>query len=167
MVLKGSRFSGTAILDLNLTEHFWALILASLANTLLLFPLASLSSRTGVPIDVPGGVALQESVLIILLLLVMLSSLPERAWRWGYVLASFLFIGYAILQMASSFIRALDFISQLQTVGIDVKGYIGPSYLVILGSTVSLLLTILLLKRSYGRLIGVKTGKGVVRGEYL
>ncbi len=167
MVLKNSRFSWTAILDLNLAEHFWALILVSLANALLLFPLSSLSSRVGAPVDILMSIVLQESVLMILLLLVMLSSLPERAWRWGYVLASLLFIGYAILQMASRFIQALDFISQLQASGVDVQGYIGPSYLIILGSTVSLLLTILLLRRSYGRLIGVRTEKGTVQAEYL
>jgi hypothetical protein len=156
-----------AILDLNLAEHFGALILASLANTLLLFPLSYLSSRVGAPVDLLGSIALQESALIVLLLLVMFSSLPERTWRWGYVLASFLFIGYAILQMASRFIQALDFISQLQASGVDVQGYLAPSYAIILGSTISLILTILLLRRSYGRLIGVRTEKGTVRAEYL
>lgn len=157
MVLKDSRLSRRALLDLNLTEHFWAFILVSLADTFLLFQLSSLASRVGAPVDVLGSMAVQELVLAILLLVVVLSSISERVWRWGYVVASFLFIGYAMLQMASRFIQALDSISQLQARGIDVQGYLGPSYLLILGSTVSFLLTILLLRRAYGKLIGART----------
>ncbi len=157
MVLKDSRLSWRALVDLNLTEHLWAFILVSLADSLLLFQLSSLGSQLGTPIDVLGSMALQELVLAILLLVVVLSSVSERHWRWGYVVASFLFIGYAMLQMASRFIQALNFISQLQGRGVDVQGYLGPSYLLVLGSTVSFLLTILLLRRAYGKLIGART----------
>ncbi len=167
MNLEDSRLSRKALVDLNLTEHFWAFILVSLADSLLLFQVASLASRVGAPVDVPGSMALQESVLAILLLLVVLSSLSERVWRRGYVVASFLFIGYATLQMASRFVLALNYVSQLQVSGVDVQGYLGPSYLLILGSTVSFLLTILLLRRSYGRLIRAWTERGTILAEYL
>ena len=79
----------------------------------------------------------------------------------GNVVASFLFIGYAVLQMANRFILALHFISQLQVSGVDVQGYLGPAYLLVLGSTVSFLLTILLLRRAYGKLIRARTPIGV------
>lgn len=140
-------------MDLNLTEHFWAFILVSVADSLLLFQLSSLASQVGTPVNVLGSMAVEESFLTILLLIVVFSSTSKTAWRLGYIVASFLFIGYAMLEMASGFIQALDFVSQLQVRGVDVQGFLGPAYLLILGSTVNLLLAILLLRRAYGKLL--------------
>src|SRR2546425_3418131 len=153
MILEDSRLSRRALVDLNLAEHFWAFILVSVADSLLLFQLSSLASQVGTSVNVLGSMAVQESVLAFLLFVAVLSGTSKTAWRLGYVLASFLFIGYAMVQMASGFIQALDFVSQLQVRGVDVQGFLGPAYLLILGSTVSFLLAILLLRRAYGKLL--------------
>ncbi len=144
-----------------------AFVLASLANNLLLFNQASLALRAGSHVDVLVLMLFQEGLLAILILGVVVSSLSKLGWRWQYVLACFLFTGYAGLQMAGTFVSTLELVPTLQSEGIGVQEYLGTSYMLALGSAASYVLSILLLRRAYGRMLRAKTEPRAVRAEFL
>jgi len=167
--LQHGDLSLRTILRLGRSEHVLALVLASLANSLLLFNRASLASRAGsnVGVDVLASALVQEGLLAILVLGIVVSSLSKFGWRWQYVLACFLFTGYGGLQMAGTFVSMLELVPALQSKGIGPQDYLGSSYMIALGSAVCYLLSILLLRRAYGRLLRVKTAAQAIPAEFL
>jgi len=148
----------------NLVEHLAVYFLASLAVALLLYEQSQLSPRAGVQVDTLELALIQQAVMALLLFGVLI---PVYAWypkRWAYALASILFAGYSGTRMTAAFTATLGLVPTLDARGIPISDYQGTFYLLSLAAAISYILTILLLKRSYGR-VGVGEARNVVHQD--
>ena len=132
-------------------------VLASLAYGLLLLEQSQLSSRAGVSFDILASVLVQESLMAVLLVVVAFAGAVKRAWRYLYVFAATVFASYAGLGVVTRFNATLELVVPLEAKGIPISDYQGTFYVLALVSAISYLLMILLLRRSYGKLLSVKT----------
>ncbi len=147
----------SSLLKLNAREYLSAYVIASLAYGLLLFEQSQLASRVGQQVDVPLLVFSQELFMAILVFGVALAGAARAAWRWLYGGASTLFAVYAGIGLASRFNATLELVVPLESMGIPISDYQGTFYLLALGAAIGYLLTILVLRRSYGKLLSVRT----------
>ncbi len=146
----------SGLLKLNAREYLLAFILASLAYNLLLFEQSQLASRAGQGVDIPILVFSQELFLGILVFALAFTGVARVAWRWLYVGASGFFAGYAGLSMISRFTATLELVPILASNGVPISDYQGSFYFLALIAAISYLLVILILRRSYGKLVSVR-----------
>ena len=146
----------SGIVRLNIATHLAIYILASLAIALLLFEQSQLSSRAGVQFDVLSTSLVQQSVMAVLLLGLVAAYRWTRR-RWPYAVAAILFAGYSGTRLAAAFNGTLELVVPLESKGIPISDYQGTFYGLALTASFSYLLMILLLRRSYGKLVSVRT----------
>ncbi len=154
----------SGLLKFNAPEYLTAYFLASLAYNLLLFEQSQLASRAGQQVNIPLLVSTQEAFLTVLVLAVAFTGAARGAWRWLYVGASVLFAGYAGLSMISRFTATLELVPLLTSNGVPISDYQGSFYILALIAAISYLLVILILRRSYGKLVSVR-GLGIQQGS--
>jgi len=140
------------IVRLNVREYLVAYVLASLAFGLMLFEESQLSSRAGVNVDSLTLVLVQESIMAVLLIAMAFSS-TMKSWRYTFVIAATVFGGYAGLGMVTRFNASLELVTPLENLGVPISNYQGTFYLLALTAAILYITTVLLLRRSYGKLL--------------
>jgi len=162
------------LLRINAREHLTIYALASLANVLLSIPqylavntalelsinpkgsTASLinqyGSSTGLTLDFLRSAFIFQGIIAILVMGVA-GSMLSRRWRWQYVATSFIVSAYLAYHLGGKFVNALGWIGLLETSGVDASGIYADLFWFGLGTTICYLLVILVLRKSYGRLM--------------
>jgi hypothetical protein len=163
------------LLRINAREHLTIYALASLANVLLSLPqylavntalelsinpkgsTASLinhyGSSTGLTLDFLRSAFIFQGIIAILVMGVAGSMLSRRRWRPQYVATSSLVSAYLAYHLGGKFVNALGWIGLLETSGINASGIYADLFWFGLGTTICYLLVILVLRKSYGRLM--------------
>jgi hypothetical protein len=163
------------ILRINAREHLTIYTLASLANVLLSIPrylavntalelginpkgsTASLinqyGSSTGLTLDFLRSALIFQGIIAILVTGVAGSMLSRKRWKSQYVATGFLVSAYLAYHLGGKFLNTLGWIGLLETSGIDASGIYADLFWFGLGATICYLLVILVLRRSYGRLM--------------
>jgi len=134
-----------------LRVHVAVYILTTFAILLLLYEQAQLASRAGLPpVDVVQ-IIVQQGVLAALVGLLGVGYGWFRK-RWFYAMAALLFAGYSATRLAAAFTQTLGLVPKLESIGIPISDYQGTFYVLALAAAISYLLTILLLRKTYGSL---------------
>ena len=163
------------LLRVNAHEHLSVYALASLANVLLSIPqylavnkalelginskgstagLINLyGSSIGLTLDFLGSAFIFQGIMAILVMGVVGSTLSRRRWRVQYVATGILVSTYLAYHLGGKFLNALGWIGLLETSGVDASGIYADLFWFGLGTTICYLLVILVLRRSYGRLM--------------
>jgi len=144
------------LLKLNAKEYVLAYVLASLSYGLLLLEESQLAPRAGQGVDVLLLVSVQETLMAVLVLGVAFAGAARVAWRWLYVSAATLFAAYAGVGLTSRFTATLELVIPLESRGIPISDYQGSFYVLALTAAFSYVLAILLLRRSYGKLVSAR-----------
>jgi hypothetical protein len=161
-------------LGTNAREHLTVYILASLANILLSIPqylavstalelginpkgstaglINQYGSSTGLTLDFLRSTLIFQGIIAILIMGIV-GSMLSRRWRWQYVATSFLVSAYLAYHLGGKFVNALGWIGLLETSGVNVSGVYADLFWFGLGTTICYLLIILVLRRSYARLM--------------
>jgi hypothetical protein len=161
-------------LGTNAREHLTVYILASLANILLSIPqylavstalelginpkgstaglINQYGSGTGLTLDFLRSTLIFQGIIAILIMGIV-GSMLSRRWRWQYVATSFLVSAYLAYHLGGKFVNALGWIGLLETSGVNVSGVYADLFWFGLGTTICYLLIILVLRRSYARLM--------------
>ena len=134
-----------------LQAHLTVYLLTTLAILLLLFEQSQLASRVNTQSTGMEEILVQQSVMAVLLGS-LVAAYGWRENRWVYVLSAILFAGYSGTRLAAAFSQTLGLVPALEDKGIPISDYQGAFYLLALAAAICYLLTILLLRRSYGRL---------------
>jgi hypothetical protein len=135
----------------NLQVHLMTYLLATLAIFLLLLEQSELASRANSLSTSLADILVEQVVLAVLLGLLLVTYGRTRI-RWQYALSAILFAGYSGTRLAAAFSQTLGLVPALENEGVPISDYQGTFYLLALASAICYLLTILLLRRSYGRL---------------
>jgi len=138
---------------LNISNHFAIYVLSSLAIGLLLIEQAQLSSRAGVQANILGPVLVQQSIMAVLILGLLTPAYTWTRQHWPYALACILFAGYSGSRLAAAFNATLGLVPTLDSEGVPISDYQGTFYVLALSAAFCYLLMILLLRRSYGKLV--------------
>lgn len=164
---------------LNPGEHATIYILATVANLLLSIP-EYLAVRTAVISNIPvdgsaaglissyglgSGLTLDflwtllifQGLLAIVLLTLLGSALLDRGWRLVYIFAGMFISGFVGYWIASKFLRTLNWISLLQNAGVDSSGVYSDLFWFGLVATVCYIAMILILRRSYDKLVATRS----------
>ncbi len=131
--------------------HLTIYVLTTLAILLLLFEQSQLATRVGIQSTSLEEFLVQQFVLGGLLV-VLVGAFGKIENRWMYGLFAVLFAGYSGSRLAAAFSRTLGLVPALENQGVPISDYQGSFYLLALASAVCYLMTILLLRRCYGRL---------------
>ncbi len=141
--------------------HLVLYFLATTAILLLVFEHSQLAARLGGYSTDLEEILVQQSVLSLLLgLLIVTYEWIENRWAYGF--SAILFAGYAGTRLAAAFSQTLGLVPALENQGVPISDYQRTFYLLALAAAVCYLLSILLLRRSYGRLIMKHSNKSVV-----
>jgi hypothetical protein len=163
------------LLRINAREHLAIYALASLANALLSIPqyltvntalglginpkgttetlINQYGSSTGLTLDFLRSALIFQGIMAILVMGVAGSVLSRRRWRLQYVATGFLVSAYLAYHLGGKFVNALGWIGLIETSGVDASGIYADLFWFGLGTTICYLLVILVLRRSYGRLM--------------
>jgi hypothetical protein len=163
------------ILRINAREHLTIYTLASLANVLLSIPqylavntalelgidpkgsteslINQYGSSTGLTLDFLRSALIFQGIMAILVMGVAGSMQSRTRWRPQYVATGFLVSAYLAYHLGGKFVNALGWIGLLETSGVDSSGIYADLFWFGLGTTICYLLVILVLRRSYGRLM--------------
>ena len=134
-----------------LQAHLTIYFLATVAILLLLFEQFQLATRVHLEPVGWAEILVQQFLLAVFLGLLMVS----YGWienRWLYVSFAILFAGYSGTRLAAAFSETIGLVPSLDQIGVPLSDYQGTFYLLALASAFCYLLTILLLRRSYGKL---------------
>jgi len=134
----------------NIVDHFAIYILASIAIGLLLYEQSQLSSRVGVQGDILGQALIQQTIMAFLLVGFLIPAHSISSKRWPYAVAAILFAGYSGSRLAAAFSATLGLVPTLQAKGIPISDYQTTFYFLALAAAISYVLSILLLRKSYG-----------------
>ncbi len=162
------------MLRVNAREHLGVYALATLANFLLSVPqylavntalglginpsgtTASLISQygsiTGLILDFLRSSLLFQEVIAVMVIGLAGSASSRKGWRWQYVLTGVFIATYLAYHLGGKFLNALGWIGVLETSGVNVSGVYGDLFWFGLGATISYLLVILVLRRSYEKI---------------
>jgi hypothetical protein len=163
------------LLRINAREHLTIYALASLANVFLSVPqylavstalrlginpkgttetlINQYGSSTGLTIDFLRSALIFQGIMTILVMGVVGAMLSRRRWRVQYVATGLLVSAYLAYHLGGKFVNALGWIGLLETSGVDVSGIYADLFWFGLSTTICYLLVILVLRRSYGRLM--------------
>jgi hypothetical protein len=166
------------MLRVNAREHLAIYVLATLANFLLSVPqylavntalelavnpkgttasfIAQYGSTNGLVLDFLRSGLIFQGVMGVLLIGLVGSASSRRGWRWQYALTSVFISTYLAYHLGGKFLNALGWIGVLETSGVNVSKVYGDLFWFGLASTVCYLIVVLVLRRSYGRLKGVR-----------
>ena len=162
-------------LGVNARDHFTVYCLASLANLILSVPqfqavnsaldmgfhpqgmtgtlISRYGSKTGLLLDFAMGILIFQGVLGVLIIGMSASASPRKGWKWQYSAIGLLFSSYVAYHLGGKFLNALGWVGVLETSGYDVSGVYGDLFWSGLLATILYLLSILFLRRSYGKLM--------------
>ena len=152
MSLLSFRF----LLNLTLPEHILAYVLASASNSLLLLPLSQFAAKAGQHIDVFPAIALHQLLLGVLIILLAISGMFGRTWRWQYPVTGILFAGYVASRMSTRFLTGLESINSVASQGISIAGDVPTLYLYGLAAAGTFTGMILSMRRAYGKLASAR-----------
>ena len=158
----------------NAREHLATYALATLANFLLSVPqylavnttlelginpngttaslIAQYGSSTGLVLDFLRSGLIFQGVMAVLVTGLVGSASSRRGWRWQYALTGVFISTYLAYHLGGKFLNALGWIGVLETSGVKVSGVYGNLFWFGLGTTITYLFVILVLRRSYGKL---------------
>lgn len=159
---------------INSREHLATYALATLANFLLSIPqylavntalelginpkgttatlITQYGSSTGLFFDFLRSGLIFQGLMAVLVLGLVGSASSRRGWRWQYTLTGMLFSLYLAYYLGGKFLNALGWIGVLDTSSVNVSGVYADLFWFGLGATVCYLVTILVVRKSYGKL---------------
>jgi hypothetical protein len=163
------------VLRVNAREHLAIYALATLANFLLSIPqylavrtalelginpngtTASLTtqygSSTGLFLDFLRSGLVFQGVMAVLVIGLPWSASSRKGSRWQYALTGVFISTYLAYHLGGKFLNALGWIGVLETSGVNGSGVYGDLFWFGLGTTICYLFVILVLRRSYGKLV--------------
>lgn len=169
------------LLKINAREHLAVYTLATLANFLLSVPqylvittalglginlrgmtailITQYGSTTGLALDFLLSGLIFQGVLAVLVVGLIGSASSRRGWRWQYTLTGVLVSIYLAYHLGGKFLNTLGWIGVLETSGLNVSGVYGDLFWFGLGTTICYLLAILVLRKSYGKLVLARPGE--------
>src|SRR5438309_8903232 len=163
------------LLSVNSREHLAIYALAALANLLLSIPqylavntalelgvnpkgatailIAQYGSSNGLVLDFLSSGLIFQGVIAILVIGLVGAASSQRSWKWQYPLTGVFVSMYLAYHLGGKFLNALGWIGVLETSGVNVSNVYGDLFWFGLGTTICYLLVILVLKRSYAKLV--------------
>jgi hypothetical protein len=160
-------------LGVNVREHLSVYSVATLANLLLSVPqfqavnkaldlgirpagmtgalVSQYGSTTGLLLESVTSILIFQGILAVLMLGVSASA-SSRGWKWRYSVTSILVASYLAYHLGGKFLSALGWIGVLETSGVNVSGVYGNLFWFGLSATICYMSSILVLRRSYGKL---------------
>jgi hypothetical protein len=163
------------LLRVNAREHLAIYALATMANFLISVPqylaintalglgitpngttaslITQYGSSTGLLLDFLRSGLIFQGVMAVLTVGLVGSASSRRGWRWQYALAGVFVSTYLAYHLGGKFQNALGWIGLLDTSGVNVSNVYGDLFWFGLGTTICYLLLILVLRRSYGKLL--------------
>jgi hypothetical protein len=162
----------------NARDHALVYVLATLSNLLLSIPeylavrsaygsslpvkgsvagfVATYGLTLGITLDLLWTLLVFQALLAVLVLVVAATSLVEKGWRWLYVFGAMMICGFVGYWIGAKFLSTLGWVSLLQNSGVDSSGVYSDLFWFGLGAASTYVAMILLLRRSYDKLIDVK-----------
>jgi hypothetical protein len=107
----------------------------------------------GIVISVLPGSLVFQGILLVLVLTLALSAVARTRWSWAYPFLGFVVSGFVGTWIGAKFLGALEWVSTLQNNRIDSSGPYSGLFWFGLAASICYVLMILLLRRSYGRLV--------------
>jgi hypothetical protein len=161
--------------EYNAREHWSVYLLATAANLFLSIPLY-IAARAGILAQLPltgstsqfisaygvnWGIVLDflwttlifQGILAVLVVTVAATTLLQKGWRWLYIFSAFIVSGFVGYWLGARFLQTLSWVSLLQNSGIDSSGVYSDLFWYGLGATVFYVAMMLVLRRSYNRLV--------------
>ena len=175
---------------INAREHLAIYILATLANFFLSVPqylavntalelginpkgstavlVAQYGSSTGLFLDFLRSGLIFQGVMAVLVIGLIGSASSRRGWRWQYALTGVLVSTYLAYHLGGKFLNALSWIGVLDTSDLNVSGVYADLFWFGLGTTICYLVAIMVLRKSYGKLlVGMSGDKHLVATDNL
>lgn len=162
----------------NAREHAAVYVLATLSNLLLSIPeylavrwayasslpvkgsvagfVSTYGLTLGITVDLLWTLLVYQALLTVLVLVVATTSLVEKGWRWLYVFGAMMICGFVGYWVGAKFLSTLGWVSLLQNSGVDASGVYSDLFWFGLGAAVTYVVMILVLRRSYDKLMVVK-----------
>jgi len=166
-------------LRVNAREHLAIYTLATLANFLISIPqyiavntalqlgvklkgttenlIAVYGSSTGLVLDFVRLGLIFQGLMAVLVVCVAWSASSSKNWRWQYTLTGVITSGYLAYHLSGKFLNTLGWIGVLETSGFNVSSVYAELFWFGLGTTICYLLAILVLRRSYGKLLAERS----------
>ncbi len=94
-----------------------------------------------------------QGILAILTLTNVVVGSVRGGWRWLYVFVALILVGFVGVWLGARFVEALSWIALLQNTAIDSMGVYTDLFWFGLGATAFYVAMILMLRRSYGKLV--------------
>jgi hypothetical protein len=163
------------VLRINAREHVAIYILATLANFLLSVPqylavntalelaispkgstaslIAQYGSSTGLFLDFLRSGLIFQGVMAVLVIGLVGAGSSRRGWRWQYALTGVLVSIYLAYHLGGKFLNTLGWIGVLDNSNVNASGVYTDLFWFGLGTTICYLLAILVLRKSYGKLV--------------
>ena len=163
------------LLKVNAREHLAIYSLATLANLLLSLQqylavndafklginpngstaslIAQYGSSTGLALDFLRSGLIFQGLMAVLVLGLVGAASSRTGWRWQYALTGVLVSTYLAYHLGGKFLNALGWIGVLENSGVNISGVYGDLFWFGLGTTICYLLLILVLRKSYGKLL--------------
>jgi hypothetical protein len=162
----------------NAREHTTVYILASLSNVLLSIPeylavrlaftsnlpvkgsvegfVATYGLGVGITVDLFWTILIFQALLAVLVLVIAATSLVQKGWRWLYVFGAMMICGFVGYWIGAKFLRTLSWVSLFQNSSVDASGVYSDLFWFGLVAAVCYVGTILVLRRSYDKLMEIK-----------
>ncbi len=94
-----------------------------------------------------------QGILLVLVLILALSATSKTGWRWAYAFLGVVVSGFVGYWLGAKFLVVLEWISTLQNNQIDTSNPYSGLFWLGLAASICYILMILLLRKSYGRLM--------------
>ena len=168
-------------LGVNKREHLLVYSLSSLANLFLTAPqfqavnnaldlgirpqgmtgtlISKYGSTNGLLLDFASGILLFQAVMAVLIIGASVTASSRKVWRWQYPVTSILVASYLAYHLGGVFLNALGWIGVLETSGENVSGVYANLFWFGLAATICYLVSILFLRRSYGKLTALSQNR--------
>ena len=119
--------------------------------------ISSYGIGVGLTLDFLWTLLIFQAFLAVLVLTAAASSLIGKGWRWVYVFSALVLSGFMGYWLGERFLLTLSWVSLLQNAGVDSSGVYSELFWYGLGGTICYVMMILVLRRSYNRLVTMKT----------
>ncbi len=119
--------------------------------------ISSYGIGVGLTLDFLWTLLIFQAFLAVLVLTAAASSLIGKGWRWVYVFSALVLSGFMGYWLGERFLLTLSWVSLLQNAGVDSSGVYSELFWYGLGATICYVMMILVLRRSYNRLVTMKT----------
>lgn len=162
----------------NSREHVTVYVLATLSNLLLSIPeylavrlavvsnipvkgstggfISNYGPGLGLALDFLWALLIYQTLLLILLLAIASASLVQKGWRWLYIFGAMMMCGFVGYWIGTKFLQSLSWVSLLQNSGINGSALYSDLFWFALGAATSYVGMILILRRSYDKLLAIK-----------